>query len=276
MSEILQQLFNFYFHGGWLWMALVPLILLVFILMDNQRRQRQALTWMLFLAGCLLVFTPSLFYSLSDGRTLNQSTREIFYAGILGVTGAILGLIGYVMSFQWRVPQSSVGRAYPADVLPLKHEDVSEEPLTEIIEQKMPVYQSQGHGLHQPLRTAVPVAGLPDERFRGAPVVDQTAFAPGWLEDPTGRPYRLYRGVTNVGRDDDQQIRLTDLSVSRRHVLIRYEQYARGDAFLLQAIGKSETALNGVILGPETKQLYHGDRLRLGVVEFTFFIHAGR
>ena len=45
---------------------------------------------------------------------------------------------------------------------------------------------------------------------------------------------------------------------------------------LLVFIGKSETALNSVILGKEAVPLYDGDRIRLGTVELTFFMQAGR
>src|SRR5690349_3420891 len=116
MQDMVQQLFNFYFHGGWLWLALIPLLLFILILIDNQRRQRQALIWIVFLAVCLCVFIPSLFYSLSDGHVLAQATHEIFYAGVLGTMGAVLGLIGYVVSFQWRISPLDLGPlvyAYP-------------------------------------------------------------------------------------------------------------------------------------------------------------------
>jgi hypothetical protein len=62
----------------------------------------------------------------------------------------------------------------------------------------------------------------------------------------------------------------------RRQPLIGDEQYDRADVFGLEAIGKSETALNGVILGEDARQLYGGDRIRPGTVELTFFTQAGR
>lgn len=272
MSEMLQQLFNFYFRGGWLWLALIPLLLLIFIVIDNQRRQRQALTWILFLAGCLCVFAPSLFYSLSDGRALTQSTREIFYAGVLGVTGAVLGLIGYVVSFQWRI-QPSHG-LYPSMNINADDHASENDLLTEITGQGVPAPQAANGSVQ---RSPSSPSAKPPTFFSNVPiVVVSREFAPGWLQDQAGRQYRLHKGITQVGREDDQQIRLTEMSVSRQHALIRYEQYARGDAFLLQGIGKSETALNGVILGKESKQLYDGDCIRLGTIELTFFTQAGR
>ena len=113
--------------------------------------------------------------------------------------------------------------------------------------------------------------------FSSASVIsEKIEFAPGWLQDRAGRQYRLLKNITQIGREDDQDVRFSELTVSRRHALIRCEQYGRVDVFVLDAIGKSETALNGVILGKDAKQLYDGDRIRLGTVELTFFTQAGQ
>jgi hypothetical protein len=276
MSDILQQVFNFYFRGGWLWLALVTLLLLIFVVIDNHRRQRQALAWIVLLMGCLFVFMPSLFYSLSNGRALSQATREIFYAGVLGAIGAVLGLLGYLVSFQWRI--EPLGRAgYPLEAVRLNREDtMGNDPITEITAQIFPSPQPAVNIKGAPAQQAFSSVRPPTFFSSGPVAPEKVEFAPGWLQDRAGQQYRLHKGITQVGREEDQHVRLPELTVSRRHALIRYEQYGRGDAFLLQAIGKSETALNGVILGKDAKQLYDGDRVRLGTVELTFFTQAGR
>lgn len=285
MSSFLQQVFNFYFRGGWPWLALVPLVLLTIMLIDNQRRQRQALTWILLLVGCVLVFTPSLFYSLSEGKALTQATREIFYAGILGVFGAVLGMIGYVISFQWSLPQAVTGGfAYPPQ-MDLQEEDEEKNGFqtTELTHQDMSPQALNIPTIPPPLPpSAVAVSPAPDAFFENVtrgfePIsTEPRPRAPGWLQDLVGHHYPLLRGVTRIGRETDQDVRLPDLSVSRRHAIIRYEQYARGEAFILQAVGQAETALNGIVVGKDPKQLYDGDRIRFGMMELTFFSQTRR
>jgi predicted component of type VI protein secretion system len=104
----------------------------------------------------------------------------------------------------------------------------------------------------------------------------QRELSPGWLQDQSGERYPLYLGVTQIGRAIDQDIRPSEGSVSRQHAIIRYERYPRGEAFIFQAVGQAETTLNDVRVGLDPKQLYDGDRIRLGTVIYTFFIKARR
>jgi hypothetical protein len=291
MSEFLQQLFNFYIGGGWLWLALITLLLLIFMLIDNQRRQRQALAWILLMTVCLFVFAPSLFYSLSEGKVLTQSTREIFYAGLLGVMGAVAGVIGYVVSFRGGIKPPGNNRIYAHTNM------IDAGPLLD----EMPQDQDDGYAagltgnVYTPqvvgLPTVLPLTGLdigmnpaspPQALFENPTLsmspmaTNKKELAPAWLQDQAGHQYPLFKGMTQIGREDDQDIRLMDLSVSRRHLLIHYEQYPRASAFILQAVGQAETSLNGFLVGKDRKQLYDGDRIRLGKIELTFFIQTRR
>ncbi len=293
MSDFLQQLFNFYFfRGGWLWLALVPLAVLIFMVIDNQRRQRQALTWILFLVACVCVFAPSLFYSLSDGKALTQSTREIFYGGILGVLGAVLGCIGYVVSFQWHVTTGSPHEGIAVrshdrqsrvsgDDVPLHREGINSPAKQDMNVPIMPGQAVFSPAPMPPVRDGLPVASLPASFFdheTGTAGDEQggksKVLALGWLQDSLGRQYPVYEGITHIGREDDQDVRLSDITVSRRHAIIRHEVIGREAVFILQVIGQSETTLNRIMIGKDPKQLHDGDRIRFGTTDLIFLTQA--
>jgi adenylate cyclase len=87
-----------------------------------------------------------------------------------------------------------------------------------------------------------------------------------WLEDSTGQRVPI-RGTCSLGRSASNQVALSDETVSRRHAMIQ----AQGeDEFWVVDFGsRNGTYLNGRRVIHPTR-LGHGDRLRLGAVEFLF------
>jgi transcriptional regulator with GAF, ATPase, and Fis domain len=73
-----------------------------------------------------------------------------------------------------------------------------------------------------------------------------------------------------VGRESANQIHLPDLSVSRRHCVIKPE----GDGFTVTDLDSfNGTAVNGVPV--KERALTHGDRLTVGNSQFLFLLHEG-
>lgn len=90
----------------------------------------------------------------------------------------------------------------------------------------------------------------------------QAAAAPGvilYLEDGSGRTFRLQKGSNLLGRGQDAHFRLPDTGVSRQHAEIRYD----GRNAVLSDLGSTNgTTVNG---GPvQDWQLADGDHIRVG------------
>lgn len=102
-----------------------------------------------------------------------------------------------------------------------------------------------------------------------APTVGAVLFPVGWIvvvDGPgTGHAFALRPGVSQLGRGEDQAVRLDfgDLAISRSgHALVAYDEEAR--KFFLSFGGKTNLVrLNGKpVLG--TEELRHGDVFRIG------------
>jgi transcriptional regulator with GAF, ATPase, and Fis domain len=80
----------------------------------------------------------------------------------------------------------------------------------------------------------------------------------------------LAAGEVSLGRESANQIHLPDLSVSRRHCVIR----PAGDGFTVTDLDSfNGTAVNG--LPVKERALAHGDRLTVGNSQFLFLLHEG-
>lgn len=82
-----------------------------------------------------------------------------------------------------------------------------------------------------------------------------------------GKTFLLCEGVTSIGRDSSNQVQLNDISVSRRHCLIEYEngEFKITDLDSLNGTFVFETAANKTVL-------HHEDKIRIGDHLFLFLI----
>ncbi|MDQ3081299.1 MAG: FHA domain-containing protein [Gemmatimonadota bacterium] len=79
------------------------------------------------------------------------------------------------------------------------------------------------------------------------------------------RAYRLTDAAFTIGRGAENSIVIREPSVSRLHAELRPE----GDEYVLHTSGATGTRVNGeVVAAPH--QLSDGDRIDVGLVEFTF------
>ena len=83
-----------------------------------------------------------------------------------------------------------------------------------------------------------------------------------------GTDFVLNEKETSIGRDQGNDIRIPDRSISRRHCLIKND----GETFTITDFGSfNGTFVNGVAV--KEKTLRHGDRVMLGDIRFIFFRH---
>jgi len=80
-----------------------------------------------------------------------------------------------------------------------------------------------------------------------------------------GRRFSLRAGRQTIGRRDDNDIVIGDLSVSSAHAWIMNQQ---GHYVIMNTLSTNGTFVNGKRVHEAT--LKHGDRIRLGQVEFVF------
>lgn len=298
-AGLLQSLFTYYLEqGGWLWFSLIPTLILIFVLVDNQRHQRRALMWIIMLIFCLLAFVPAAIYELSNGGRLGQSTRFIFYLGVTGTIAPVFILIGYWFAYRRRNE-----RIYPPSSLSDEHSEAEDDNLPTLVpadgivaDQKLnrktgglpetlpvarPVWEQGGSTTlnFENNTTALPGAlrpydRVPETRLIGDAQPHQVKNAPrkelvpAWLVDKKGQHYQLYRGKTSLGRGGQGDINFSDDTVSHRHAMI--EQL--GSVFVLRDTGsRSGTYLNSIKVDPgESKQLYSNDMIRMGELEVRF------
>lgn len=83
-----------------------------------------------------------------------------------------------------------------------------------------------------------------------------------WLE---GRRFSLSQGRQTLGRREDNDIVIDDLSVSSSHAWIMNQQ---GHYVIMNTLSTNGTFVNDKRIHEAT--LKHGDRIRLGQVEFVF------
>jgi len=94
----------------------------------------------------------------------------------------------------------------------------------------------------------------------------------GWLVcvqgDDLGKDFRLHSHFNHVGRGEDQDVRLTDKSISRQHFTVSYDML--NDVYFAE-MGRGQTFvyINGQPLGARTI-LNKGDRIRVGETMLVF------
>lgn len=87
-----------------------------------------------------------------------------------------------------------------------------------------------------------------------------------------------YTSMITLGRARNNDVPITDISVSKLHAWIRRGEsggFASGDFSITDAGSRNGTFVNGVAVSREPHPLPVGARLRLGLVEFWFIDSSG-
>jgi hypothetical protein len=126
---------------------------------------------------------------------------------------------------------------------------------------------SQAELAHQKKAAMVYTAGT---ATAGARRKAHAQVAPGCLvglsHGAQNRRFQLYMD-TSVGRSPDNEVTVTDNSISRRHARIFFVD----GEFVLSDMGSTNgCAINGVTVLHKSTKLAHGDIVRIGFVEFRF------
>jgi hypothetical protein len=285
------QFFEWFFYGlggigGWLVFLLLGAAGVIWVFYDSQKRQLRATGWRIGVLLLVLLVLPTILYRFTvtpvhygihqiltlygdqcPSDVINRTFPEVaftdcgqllrslppltpygeyvFYLGILGGLLAGVLAVGYYITFQGMVgcPQ---GHVY--------EEELGECPYcaAEQRVQPMPSYAAPP-----------PVIAQPPSSSRSSPPMkpSKPTLQFAWLMDLTNnRRYDVCEGITQIGRSADNDIYLTDQSVSRRHVQIRETQ---GHCTLSDLGSKSGTLLNGQKLR-NPRVLQNGDEIMLG------------
>ena len=106
--------------------------------------------------------------------------------------------------------------------------------------------------------------------------VDQNLKLPpvvGWLVcsegDDKGKDFRLHADYNYIGRADNQDVCLTDLSVSREHFSVAYDRI-NNRYFATMGNGKAIVYVNGYPLGKSITVLRKGDKISVGKTTLVF------
>lgn len=84
--------------------------------------------------------------------------------------------------------------------------------------------------------------------------------------DFIGQVYELKNDVTTIGRDDEVELVLSDILISRKHALIE----SRADGFYFSDLGSTNGCLLNKEKVTEPTRLNEGDKIALGDVVFKF------
>ncbi len=125
-------------------------------------------------------------------------------------------------------------------------------------------------------RSSAPLTVVPHEELAPlgrpalAPQPSSPALSPAWLVVQSGtdrgRRFALRSGRTSVGRGVDNDVVLTDIAVSRKHLTIEFD----GASYILNDLGSG----NGTVVNNRDEdgafRLGHGDKLELGNTVLVF------
>jgi hypothetical protein len=256
-SEFFQWWFTAWNIGGWVIFFLFAIGAIAWIIYDTATRRVPAVGWMMGAILPVLLLLPSALAGLSlNVRSQMQNLLEIFfYLGLIGSMVPIVVAVGYGITFKG-MRGCGRGHVYSASL--------AECPIC--------AQERQAHAPSPPFRQPVfpepePVTVPPPRRPSRPPRPDRPK-ANAWLVDEqTNRRYQLYQGDTRIGRSkQNNDIVLTDRSVSREHVLIREEQ---GHFTIYDRASKTGTYVNGHRLeGPML--LDHDDVVEIGDTRLRF------
>ena len=165
--------------GGWSLFLLLAIAAMAYVFFDSANRGIKAPGWRLGTLLPLILFAPTILFRFSTSvvQPINPMASEWFLVmGVLGAIIAIAAAVGYAVSY-WGVTQPVPGPAAGAPPM---------------------------------------VPPPPRSADKMPPPKPQRDSAGAWLVDEaSGRQHTVYRGDTRLGRQADNDIVFSDLTVSR-------------------------------------------------------------
>jgi hypothetical protein len=290
---MLNTLFTFYLEDrGWLLFLILPVVIFLVMLVDNQRNKRGAVGWLAGVFICLLLFTPAMVYDIGPVETRQALTEVrvlLFYVGILGFILPVMLFIGYWFSYRsapshgLQTIQQPIGGVQPVGSMGLGNVGGvgfgADEAQTEM-EGNNPKPVGYG-GVGNPLPPIQPPLGggvyqTDDEKPTkieqvplGARTAKNSVLLNAWLIDMSNQNnrYQLRAGRTQIGRGSQHDINIMHDTVSRNgHAIIIYEN----GQFIIRDLGASAGVQvnNYPISG--AAELHHNSIITLGEVKFQF------
>lgn len=270
---MLNTLFTYYLESrGWLVFAILPSIIFLIMLIDNQRNQRGAIGWLAGVFICFLLFIPAMIYDLGPTETREALTDVrllLFYIGILGLILPVMLGAGYWVSYRTGTSVSSPISSMPPPAPSSSMNTLENEAATmmeddySVPPHRVPPPSPYGSITDDEKPTEINSAGP-------APIAASNArLLNAWLIDesnPNNR-YQLREGRTQIGRGQHHDINLTNDTISRNgHAAITY---ANGQ-FIVHDLGATAgVKLNGYHING-TAELHHDSIITLGEVSFKF------
>lgn len=275
---MLNTLFTFYLENrGWLAFAILPIVIFLVMLIDNQRNQRGAIGWLAGVFICLLLFLPAVIYDLGPVETREALTDVrllLFYVGILGLILPVMLFVGYVVSYRSPTRQANNANMPPQPAMGGMPPQAINANMP-LADDSLPTMMDGGRGQQQGSVPASPYQA-DDEKPTQIEGVKPPSIAShntpllnAWLIDesnPNNR-YQLRAGRTGIGRGQKHDINITNDTVSRNgHATITYDD----GQFIIRDLGAvSGVKLNGYGINGAA-ELHHDTIITLGEVNFKF------
>lgn len=288
---MLNTLFTFYLENrGWLAFAILPVVIFLLMLIDNQRNQRGAIGWLAGVFICLLLFLPAVIYDLGPVETREALTDVrllLFYVGILGLILPIMLFVGYIVSYRSSSSQQNNNVAPRPNLgMPPQSINVNVHPQPINVNvppqgsinnsaDSLPTMMDNRRGQQAASAPASPYQA-DDEKPTQIDVGKRASIAShnapllnAWLIDENNQNnrYQLRAGRTTIGRGQKHDINITNDTVSRNgHAVITYDdgQFTIRDLGAVSGVKLNEYAINGAT------ELHHNTVITLGEVNFKF------
>lgn len=192
--------------GGWLIFLVLGLAGLISIFAHSASRRIPAVGWKVIAFVAFLLICPTLVFRFtgpSVKSSLYNYTDAFFYIGIIsGILPAILA-IGYLVVYRGMV---GCGHGHVFD----KRLGVCPDCPPEM------VITRQNWGSNEPVTD---ISGSHGKGDHNSPLSDRKKAA-AWLVAESGNNYQLYEDETTIGRISENDIKLDDPTVGRRHAKI--------------------------------------------------------
>src|SRR5574341_2084425 len=228
--------------GRWL-PAAAAIIAVVWLLLDSRRRHLPAVRWGWIAGASAPLVIPSI--SIPAFTSQGAIAAGAVILSLLGTLGAVGAAVSYAVRFRGLTGCVKGHPPYPARLRgcpACARMTVPGVPGSAIAD--LPGVESE----------STPTTTVVSSERRRRPKVE------AWLLAHNGKTHQLFQGNTTLGRDPQNDIRLSDMTVSRLHAVIKME----GRQFVLYDLGSAGgTWLNGnKVRRPEA--LDEGDEVLLG------------
>lgn len=248
--------------GGWLIFFLISAAAVLYVFIDSGRRRLSALGWRLGALLLALLVLPAVIFRFlppESQATLIQYLEIIFYFGIIGGIVPFFVALGYFLRFQGMVacPNGHMYDTILGECPECIREPIPSGPVGGYDDETEP------YGGRDFIETQFGKVGLP---FEAKPK------APAFLLLADGHHYQLNEGVSEIGRDMDNDFVFDNSFISSRHAKIRQE---KGNLFRLADLDSTNgTWLNGRRI-QKAVLLESDDEIRFGTEVKVVFLAKG-